>query len=441
MNPIVKRYLKAGLNIILSGISIFLFVFVVPKAILYFMPFVIGWIVSCVANPLVQFLSEKMKLKRKAGSVIVIILVILAILALSYGILSVLIGQIIGFASSLPEIWKEFEKALLDIGIAFDKLVIGFPKEVQDTFISFFNGLDTNFSRITDSIGGNTVSSVGKFAKNIPAVVISIIMCILSAYWFVAARDETSDFLKKHLPVRLQERTLIVYSNLKSAVGGYFKAQVRIEAYIYILIVIGLLILQVPYALLIALGIGVLDMLPFFGTAIILFPWAIVELIQADYKMVIGLLLIWGVGQLVRQLIQPKIVGESIGVPPIPTLFLLFIGYKVGGVIGMIIAVPIGIIFIKLEEAGAFDTPKNSIRLFVKSINEFRRITPEDMEYIKKEIEESVETTTEKDTEKDIEKETSKENANIDRKAKKADIKKEEKHAREKRKKRRNEKY
>ena len=111
-------------------------------------------------------------------------------------------------------------------------------------------------------------------------------------------------------------------------------------------------------------------------------PWALVKFLSADYKMTIGLLLIWGISQLVRQIIQPKIVGDSIGVPPIPTLFLLFIGYKFAGVLGMIVAVPVGIIFWTLYKEGIFDTTRNSVRILTAGINRFRKLTPEDMKEV-----------------------------------------------------------
>ena len=83
-------------------------------------------------------------------------------------------------------------------------------------------------------------------------------------------------------------------------------------------------------------------------------------------------------GQLVRQMIQPKIVGDSMGLNAIPTLFLLFIGYKIAGVLGMILAVPIGIIVVNLYEEGVFDTTKQSIQILAAGFNAFRRIRPED---------------------------------------------------------------
>lgn len=95
--------------------------------------------------------------------------------------------------------------------------------------------------------------------------------------------------------------------------------------------------------------------------------------------MAVGLLIIWWSGQLVRQVIQPKIVGDSIGVAPLPTLFLLYIGYKVGGVFGMIIAVPLGLLAYTMYQDGVFDTTRSSLMILVAGINRFRRLDGKDL--------------------------------------------------------------
>ena len=147
----------------------------------------------------------------------------------------------------------------------------------------------------------------------------------------------------------------------------------------YVLLLIGLGVLRVDYYALIALVIAFMDFLPFLGTGTVLIPWAIIRILTADYKVAIGLLIIWGGGQLARQLIQPKIVGDSMGVAPLPTLFLLYIGYKVGSVVGMIIAVPLGILVYSMYQEGAFETTKNSVMILVAGINKFRRLGKEDL--------------------------------------------------------------
>ena len=129
----------------------------------------------------------------------------------------------------------------------------------------------------------------------------------------------------------------------------------------------------------IALVVAFLDLLPFFGTGTVLVPWALIRVLTGDYKTALSLLIIWVVGQLARQLIQPKIVGDSIGVPPLPTLFLLFIGFKIGGIVGMIIAVPIGLLVYTMYQEGIFDTTKNSLLILVAGINKFRRLKKEDL--------------------------------------------------------------
>jgi hypothetical protein len=129
----------------------------------------------------------------------------------------------------------------------------------------------------------------------------------------------------------------------------------------------------------VALGIAFLDFLPVFGTGTVMLPWAVIELLNKNYRMMFGLLIIWLVGQLVRQIIQPKIVGDSVGVDPIPTLFLLYIGYKAAGVVGMILAVPVGMILMNLYEEGVFDTTIKSLQILAAGFNRFRKIRPEDM--------------------------------------------------------------
>lgn len=377
-----KRYGKIVVNLCIALVGALLAFLVIPKVLVFFMPFVIGWIIAWIASPLVKFLEEKLKIKRKAVTALVIISVIALVILAGYGVYVVLSEQIVGFIQSAPQLWESFQSDLNNIAKNLETLFNRVPEGINIDWNSIGKGIEDYFSNWVTKIGTPTMEAVGSFAKNIPSVVISIIMCVLSAYFFISEKDYVSHFFRKHTPLSIQKRWDMVMGSLKKAVGGYFIAQFKIEVWIYLLLVIGLALLGIDYAVLIALGMALLDILPFFGTSIVLVPWAIVKFLSADYKMFIGLLLIWGVGQLVRQIIQPKIVGDTVGVAPIPTLFLLFVGYKMAGMIGMIIAVPIGIILIRLNEEGVFDTTKNSIRLLVKSINEFRKLDGEDMKYI-----------------------------------------------------------
>ena len=241
------------------------------------------------------------------------------------------------------------------------------------------NVISEMLTNLPKSLDFRTFEGMGSMVGNIASVLVSIIMCMLSAYFFIADREWLGSFLNKLLPETVIRKYDVFASSLKQAVGGYFKAQFRIEIWMYVLLLIGLTVLKVRYGLLIALLIAFLDFLPFFGTGIVLIPWAIVNVVGGSYLRALGFLIIWGSGQLFRQLIQPKIMGDSIGMEPIPTLFLLFIGYRLAGVGGMLVAVPIGIIVVNMNEAGFFDTPKYSIRLLVRNINQFRQLTKEEI--------------------------------------------------------------
>lgn len=387
MRQTAGGYGKIIINLSIAFVGVLLVFLVIPKLLVFFMPFVIGWIIACIANPLVQFLEEKLKIKRKAVTAMVIICVIALVILAGYGIFTILFRQLIGFIQSLPQLWKDFEGDWNNIVGHMESLFTHLPQNLNVDWDSIGKSLEGYISNMVTEVGTPTMEAVGTFAKNIPTVLIGIIMCVLSAYFFIAEKDYVSNFFRRHTPASFQKSWDMVFGSLKKAVGGYLKAQLKIEIWIYLILLIGLAVLGVNYAVLIALGMALLDILPFFGTAIVLVPWAMIKFMCTDYRMCIGLLIIWGVSQLVRQIIQPKIVGDSIGMPPIPTLFLLFIGYKLAGAAGMIVAVPVGIIVVRMNEEGVFDTTKNSLRLLTKRLNEFRKLSKEDMEYIEEEKE------------------------------------------------------
>ena len=382
MRSSIRTYIKVVLNILTALVVLLLCIFLLPKCIYFFMPFVIGWIIAMIASPVVRFFEEKLKIKRKGASVIVIVAVLAAVILLVYVIGSKLIQEASGFISELPILWESVMAELNQVGANLEGIYNRLPADMQSTLNNIGQEMGSYFSDMMEDAGAPTFEAVGNVARQLPDIFLGVIMCILSAYFFVADKKYLSDVAGKYVPDSVRYRFDLIRRSLRNAVGGYFKAQLKIEFWVYILLVIGFLVLQVRYALLVALGIAFMDLLPVFGTGTIMIPWAIVEILGENYKMAVGLLIVWCVGQLVRQMIQPKIVGDSMGMNAIPTLFLLFIGYKAGGVVGMILAVPIGLIIINLYEEGVFDTTKQSIQILAAGFNGFRKILPEDTEII-----------------------------------------------------------
>lgn len=382
-----KRYVKVTLNLLTACVILLAAIFLLPRVIGFFMPFVIGWIISMIANPLVRLLDEKLRIKRKAGSAIVIIAVIALIIGAGYLGASLLIREGRGFVQDLPQLWTSLQEDVAHAGHAWENLSRYLPAQLQSTAEGLSDSFGEFLGGIADGLGSPTLDAVGNFAKNIPSMFVGLIMCLLSSYFFVAQREEVVRFFHSFAPEGVRQKWEVMYQSLVRAVGGYFKAQFKIEIWIYLLLLTGFLILRVRYAAFIALGIALLDFLPVFGAGAVLLPWAVVQILGGNFPMAAGLLILWGLGQLARQLIQPKIVGDSVGIPALPTLFLLYIGYRFGGVLGMIIAVPVGIILRNMYQAGFFSTTVDSLRILIGGFNRFRRLTDEDKEEIKDETE------------------------------------------------------
>ena len=379
MRQSIKTYLKVFLNLATALLILLFCIFILPKCIWFFMPFIIGWIISSIASPVVRFFEEKLKVRRKAVSAVVIVAVLAVVVLLVYLLVAKLIKEGVGFVNELPNIWNSILAEFYEVGANLEGIYNRMPVDMQNTLDNIGQEMGNYFSGIMTSIELPSFAAVGSVAKQIPDVFLSIVICLLSAYFFVADKAYMANVAERLVPRAVRYRFDLIRRSFSKAIGGYFKAQFKIECWVYILLVIGLMILDVNYAFLVALGIAFLDFLPVFGTGTVMLPWAVIEFLSKDYRMMFGLLVIWLVGQLVRQVIQPKIVGDSIGVDAIPTLFLLYIGYRLAGMLGMILAVPIGIILMNLYEEGVFDTTRQSLQILVAGFNRFRRIRAADM--------------------------------------------------------------
>jgi len=372
MNSLIK-YMKLFANIAYTLFVFFVIIYVLPKGISFFMPFVVGWIVALIANPLVRVLETKMKIMRKYSSVLIIVIVLGALIGGSYLAISKIGGQLIAFVEQVPETYEQVADIVNDFTDSMSGVYERFPDSIKDYLIILRDSMGEIGGNVVSTIGRPTVTASVNFAKNIPAMLIAIVFTILSAYFFLVESEMIIKAGRKVMPKGIKEKWKLVSGSLKGALGGYIKAQVKIMTIVAVILFIGFLILRIEFAILFAILISILDALPFFGTGTALVPWAIFKLIAGDYKMAVGLLIIYAISQLVRQIIQPKIVGDSIGVHPLISLILMYIGYKMQGVWGMILAVPIGMVVINLYKAGAFDNIIQMGKSIAEDFNNFRK--------------------------------------------------------------------
>lgn len=369
----MKRCFRMILNIVIPLLGLCLVIFLGPRLLHFFMPFVVGWILALLANPLVRFLERRVKLVRRHGSMLIIIAALAIVIGLFYGAGLLVYREMGSFLADAPEI---YQSVIAEIGDALQngrKLAEYFPQNLQPPLLAFSDNLDGLFGKLVSRAAEPTVQIAGHVAKSIPNLLVNMVIIILSSYLFLADRESIMRWLKEHLPAFVFRYIEYMKRDAKGLIGGYFLAQFRIMRVVALILAAGFLVLGVRYGVLLAFLTAILDFLPIFGTGTVLFPWAVVKLFAGEYAYATGLILLYILTQVVRQIIQPKIVGESMGLPPLMTLFLLYLGFKLRGLTGMILAVPVGLVFINFYKYGAFDSMIRNFRMLMESIQKFRR--------------------------------------------------------------------
>ena len=369
----VKKYTRVILNIIIPLAAIGLVLFLGPKLLRFFMPFVIGWVIAMIANPLVRFLDKKLKIVRKHSSVMIVVVVLAVVILLGYFLISRLVIQAISLAKDLPELYEIATVEIRGVFARFDDVFRMLPQNIQQNWYEFTSNVGAYLSLLVQKIASPTVEVAGNVAKGIPNALVSTVVTILSSYFFIVERDKIIEFWKRYLPEGGSRYYNYLMGDVKRLIGGYFLAQFRIMFVVGAILIAGFFLLGVRYAFLLGILIALLDFLPVFGTGTVLIPWALVKLFSADYALAAGLALLYVLSQVVRQIIQPKIVGDSMGLPPLMTLLFLYLGFKLSGIGGMILAVPLGIIVLNLYQYGAFDSLIENVKVLVEGIRKFRK--------------------------------------------------------------------
>ncbi len=338
-----------------------------------FLPFIFGYLLSLAINPFADRLQRKLKLPRGVSAILVIVVTI----GVLGGVVASVVWKIVDEVKSLyqqsPDIYNEMM-------MFFE----GFAERYSD----FYEAMPEYIQKIADSIKIQLLEFVsnffektpvfekaGDFAKSVPGVLISVIIFILSLYFMVTDARKIKRFFGKIIPKSFSEKMANIHMELKKYLGGYVKAQAIIMSIAFVLIFTGLSILGVNYALLIAIGIAVLDALPFFGSGAVLWPWALISFLNGSVKLGVGLIIIYLAIVLTRQMVEPKIVSSKLGLPPILTLMAMYVGYKTFSIGGMILGPIILMVVISFYRAGVFHAPIKLLKAIGRFIkNEYKNV-------------------------------------------------------------------
>lgn len=362
--------MRIFLNILIPVFTVYAVCVWGLKLLVFFMPFVIGWIVAMIANPLVRFLERKIKIVRKHSSMVLLIAVLALVVFGLYFLVGWGIREMKDFVEALPGLYRTIQE---DVTQAYRSLSRTFNFVPEDMENSFGQVMDSIGASIGEFLQNLATSAGGAVARTLPEVLVNVIVTLVSSYLFLAEHDVLVEKVRRLMPESVKRYGVFLKKDTKALIGGYFLAQFKIMFVVAVVLFAGLLLLGVRYSFIIAIGIAILDFLPMFGTGTALIPWAVVKVVTGEYAYGTGLILLYVLTQAIRQIIQPKIVGDSMGLPPLTTLFFLYLGFKFRGIAGMILAVPVGLIFIKFYQYGAFDSFLHNAKLLVKEIQKLRK--------------------------------------------------------------------
>lgn len=292
------------------------------------LPFFIGWLLSLLFCPLADRL-EKHKIPRWIGTWICLFLLFGAI-----GLFGALIGNRItaqaeSFITVLPHYIASIQNAVDHLWAQFEEIQQALPGSIQPFLDKIQNSLSSILLSIVQS-GSSSLSSVPNF-------LLGLIVALFSSYFFTKDRDAIRNLAEKHIAPLLGASVNRTKQELKTSLWGYVKTQLILMIYTFGICIVGLSLLRSPYALLLSVIIAIIDALPFFGSGFILWPGAVIHLILGDTKLCIGYLVIYAAVQVMRQIMQPKILGTQIGLHPLLTLFSMYFGFKCIGFWGLIL--------------------------------------------------------------------------------------------------------
>lgn len=368
-----KIYVRIFVNFLLTITSVVLGIIFIPRLFRFFLPFVVAFIISSIANPVVRFLEKRIKIVRKHGSAITIVLALGLVVGLLYVLISAIVREFFHLLADMPRLMEKLMEIAEKLSQSLNGLYAFLPENMQSIANSMELSMKEMITGILSEIKLPSLSNAGNYVKNFADILLFLIVTLLASYFFMIDRDKIGAKLKSIMPASVLQCYTLIIENIKVAFGGYFKAQFKIMMIITFLLFIGLELLKIDYSFFIAVFIAFLDLLPVFGTGTIIWPWIIIDLLTGAYKQAIVLGVLYLVCQVVKQLLQPKMVGDSIGMSPLATLFFMFVGYRVSGVFGMILGIPVGMALIRFYELGMFDRLIRGAKIVMRDINNFRK--------------------------------------------------------------------
>ena len=316
-------------------------------------PFIAGFIIAWLLYKPSMALSRKAHLPRRITSMIVAVIFYLIVFAAA---LTASVQVISAVENLVPQVPTLYAKVVLPyINELFAKLDVWMADvdpAVADVVERMATSLFANMQSFISGLPVMAVRLVSGIVTGMPNVILSVVLTVISTFFISQDYERVISFLKSCLPASVRDRVG------ETVVTGVDSIRKILGSYILIMIMsfgelsIGFLLLGVPYAVGVALLVAVIDIMPVLGTGLVLIPWAIIAAVLGSYKMAIGVAILYVVMLAVRNVVEPKLVGQQMGLHPLVTLIAMFMGLQLFGLAGLF-GFPIALsLYFKMVKSG-----------------------------------------------------------------------------------------
>lgn len=319
------------------GVLILLSIYVILQyGLVLIAPFLLAFIIAYLLRMPARFLSGKLKIPYKSAALFLVLLfyctigVLISLLAIR------LFSSATKLISNLPSIYgTHIEPFLASVFSSIKQAVFRMDPALISALNEFYIGFTQSLRQLISSLSMKAVNVVSGYASTLPGIFIKLLLMIISTFFIAGDYDKLTGFVLRQFSRKGKELIISIKEYIVGTLLVYIRSYALIISITFVELSIGLSLLGVHSAILIALLIAIFDILPVLGTGGIMIPWAIIAALQKNYSMAIGLLVVYLAVTVIRNIIEPKIVGSQIGLHPVVTLISMFVGAQLFGILGL----------------------------------------------------------------------------------------------------------
>jgi len=299
-------------------------------------PFLLALLTARLMEPGVRYLVKRFRFRRSFAAVACSFLALVLIALLLSLILSQLVRGLSTFAHNLPDLAGQVSNTLTRLEASLYYFVIAAPVETQDVIRSATDSFAAMLEELPSQISTNLLGLAANAATAFPRIFLFVLTYVISVLFISISYPQVTAFLMRQIPERLHERVQALGQDVVATLGKWGRAQLKLIGVTFILLTVSFLFLRIPYGIPLAALISVIDALPVFGTGTVLIPWALLSLLSGDFALGAGLAVTYGMVSITHSFMEPRFIGQQLGLHPVATLMAMYLGFRLIGVLGMI---------------------------------------------------------------------------------------------------------